>query len=142
MFGFAIPPWVRIAGPIILAILIFGAGWQVASWRASGKIEKLQGEVTASELSAATAGAERDTCLGDIVAVNKKLDTMAESRDLLEIQYQEMVSRPPETVTRWRTKWKEVPSVVTSADCDEGLRQLVGFIKDLPERGTYAPPPE
>ena len=128
--------WWKIIGPVVALSVAFGAGWTVANWRASGKIEKATATATAATLEAATSNAERDVCLTDIAAVKADLLTKADEAAEAQRLYDEATSRPPERVTVYRDRWREVPAVITSEDCAEGLGQLFTFIGSLPVRGV------
>lgn len=128
--------WLKIVAPLVALAIAFGAGFQVASWKASGQIEEAEAAEKAAELESATSIGERDACLGDIVRVESSLEAMAIARDALNLQYDRAIAEPPERVTVYRDRWREVPAVITSSDCEEGLGQLIEYIGTLPVRGA------
>jgi hypothetical protein len=120
-------PWTRILGPVIGIAVIFLIGFQVATWRANGKIEKLKGE--RSQLIR-----ERDQALLDVAAVKARLEDMRKQRNDADKRYLDAVNKPPEIVTEYRDRWKTVTETIVSEDCQTGVAELFEFIHDLPER--------
>lgn len=128
--------WLKIIGPLVALGIAFSAGWTVASWRASGKIERAEATATAAELESATVTGERNVCVVDLAKEMARLTAMTVARDDLQIEYDKAIARPPERVTVYRDRWREVPTAITSEDCGEGLGQLFAFIGSLPTRGV------
>lgn len=120
-------PWARILGPLIGVVVVFLVGFQVATWRANGKIEKLEGQKT-------QVTRERDQALLDVASIKLRLNEMSEKRDEADRKYLEAVNKPPQIVTEYRDRWKTVTETIVSEDCQSGVAELFEFIHDLPER--------
>ena len=131
-----IPLWAQAA--IVAAVLafVFGAGWKVASWKASGRYEKQAGRLAAAEALAA-AGAQ---CEADLVVV--QLDLTAKRVALLESEeaYAEAVARPPEIVVRYRDRVHTVREIIESEECHQAVGQLIAFVHSLPDLPSPSPP--
>ena len=128
--------WFKIIAPITALAIAFAAGWTIASWRASGDLEMERGRRLAAEVEASTTTAERDVCRIDLAAVKLDLTTKAEELADAQRLYDEATSRPPERVTVYRDRWREVPTSITGETCDESLGQLIAWIGTLPKRGV------
>lgn len=127
-----IPPWVRIAIPILVAAILFGAGWKVCAWRSSGKIEKATAEKLAAQKEAREATTFRDACIEDVKQIGLDLAAMDEARTKAEGLYAEAIARPPEVVIEYEDRWHDAREVIVSEDCTTGLGELFDYIHLLP----------
>jgi len=122
-----------IVGLVVVAI-IFGAGYQVATWKWSGKVEKAVAKKEAAEKERDEKVALEARWRQDVKDFGAKLDAMALARDEAQARYDEAVSRPPEVVIRYRDRVREIPTTIVSEDCKEGVAELFTFLHSLPER--------
>jgi len=129
-----IPPQFKLAGAALVVVVLFLSGFMVSNWRTSGKMEAAKAAKEKAQLERDEAVAFRDTCIGDLAAINEKLRQMEASRDEAERLYQEAVSRPPQIVTEYRDRWHTVTETIVSTECRAGVAELFSFIHDLPER--------
>ena len=60
------PPWLKILAPLLIAGLIFGAGYKVATWKWSGVVTKANAERDAAIKEAAERRALEATWRADI----------------------------------------------------------------------------
>ena len=122
-----------IVGLVILAI-VFGAGFQVATWKWSGKVEKAVAAKDAAEKEAREKVALEAQWRQDLKDVRAELATMEEENREKDRLYQEAVNRPPEVVVRYRDVVRTVTETIESEDCNEGVYELFTFLQSLPER--------
>lgn len=119
---------------LVIAGMIFGAGFQIATWKWSGKVEKAVAEKEAAEKDSRTDKALADACIKDIAEVKLELETKAEAMEEANRLYEEAVSAPPEVVVRYRDRVRTVTEVIQSEDCQQGVAELFTFLHSLPER--------
>lgn len=134
------PPWVKIVAPLLIAAMIFGMGFKVATWRSSGKVIDAEARATAAEKEAREATTFRDACIEDIEVVRAELVAMTEFRNAADAAYAEAVAQPPAVVTEYRDRWHTITEHVTSEDCTAALGELMDWIAELPaysEEGHY-----
>jgi len=131
---FVIPPWARIAVPLLIAAAIFGAGYKVSSWHWSGKYEK----AAASERMAIS---ERDVAVArelqwrsDIKTIEEKMKLDAIAQESLQAAYEAAIARPPKVVVEYRDRWHTASETIVSHDCAEGVGELFTFLQSLPTR--------
>jgi len=130
-----IPIWLQaVIGAVIVAAL-FGAGWRVAAWKASGKIERLTAERDAAVLERDEKRAFAEACVADIKKVADDLTAMAAQREELQRLYDEATSKPPTVVIKYRDRWHDAEDAVTSEDCPTAVVQAVEFLHTLPGWG-------
>lgn len=126
--------WVKIVAPLVALVVAFGAGYKVATWKWSGRVEKAVAAQEAAEKDRDKAEALEAQWRQDIKDVNQRLADLQVARDTLQAAYDEAVSRPPEVVIRYRDRIREIPQVIVSEDCTNGLGELFTFLDTLPER--------
>jgi len=122
-----------IIGLVIVAV-IFGAGFQVATWKWSGKVEKAVAAKEAAEKTAREKVALEAKWRQDVKDINKALTDMVAERDEAQRLYNEATSAPPEVVVRYRDRVRTVTEVIQSEDCQQGVVELFTFLHSLPER--------
>lgn len=127
-----IPIWAQAAIVAVILSVTFGAGWKVASWRASGKMEKATAAQAKAEKEARAAVVFRAACIEDVKNIKAELlaldDTLTEANRL----YAEAVERPPDVVVEYQDRWHTIRDVVVSEDCTKGLGELFDWIHTLP----------
>lgn len=123
-----IPIWAQAVIVGVLVALIFGAGWKVASWRASGKVATAEAERDAAVLERDEKRAFAKGCREDIAAIQLTILDMTAAAAQREIDYLEAVSKPPEVVVRYRDRWHDAPDVIVSQDCPEAVGQLFEYL--------------
>ena len=127
-------PWMKIVGPLVLAAALFGAGFQVATWKWSGKVESMKADKEAAETESARRSVLEEQWREDVRQINLELTAKQAQYNLLEEQYLEATSVPPEIVIRYRDRVETITETIVSEDCNEGVGQLFTFIQSLPER--------
>lgn len=130
-----IPPWVQMIGVVIIIGLIFGAGWKVASWKASGKIATMKGERDAAILERDEKREFAKACREDLRLINEQMTKDAEAEAERQRLYEEAINRPPEIVIRYRDRWHDAPDVIVSENCPQAVGQLFEYLHSLPEIG-------
>lgn len=130
-----LPIWLQAAIGLVIVGVLFGAGWTVANWRASGKIESLTAERDAAVLERDEKRAFAEACVADVTRIGKELDSMTRHRDALQRAYDEAVNAPPEKVIVYRDRWHDAEDAVTSEDCPTAVVQAVEFLHTLPGWG-------
>ena len=128
------PPWLKILVPALMAALLFGAGYKVASWKWSGKVEKAVAAKEAAIKERDAAQALETQWRQDIKDIQADLTAKQEAYSALEEQYLEATSRPPEVVVEIREVVKTVTETIVSEDCVDGVGELFTFLASLPER--------
>jgi len=122
-----------IIGLVIVAV-IFGVGFQVATWKWSGKVEKAVAAREAAEKESRTDKVLADACIKDMAEVKLELEAKAEAMEEANRLYEEAVNAPPEVVVRYRDRVRTVTEVIQSEDCQQGVAELFTFLHSLPER--------
>jgi len=128
------PYLMKVIAGIVFVAVVFGAGYKVATWRWSGKVEKAVAARVAAEKEAAEKSALEAKWRQDIKDIRKELTDMAIARDAAQARYDDAVSRPPEIVIEYRDRWRDIPTTIVSNDCRDGVAELFAFIHSLPER--------
>jgi hypothetical protein len=128
------PPWVRIAVPIGILVIAFFAGFRVASWRDSGKIEKAIAERDAAVLAASEAMALEKQWREDVRKTTKRLTDMKAERDKALADYFEESNKPPEVVIEYRDRVRTVREVIQAEECVDGVGELFTYLHSLPRR--------
>lgn len=125
-----------IKGLVYLVIfgIVFGAGFQVATWKWSGKVEKEVAARETAEKEAREKSAFEAQWRKDVKDVNEKLTDLKTQWVEAQRLYDEATSAPPEIVIRYRDRWRTVTETITSEDCVTGVGELFTFIQELPER--------
>ena len=125
-----------IKGLVYLVIfgIVFGAGFQVAPWKWSGKVEKAVAAKDAAEKSERAASALEKKWRQDIKDIRLKLAEEKAAREEADRLYAEATSAPPEIVVRYRDRVRTVTEVIQSEDCQQGVAELFSFLQELPER--------
>lgn len=122
-----------IVGLVVVAI-IFGAGFQVATWKWSGRVEKAVAAKEVAEKEAREKVALEAKWRQDVKDIRLELTAMTAQRDTAQAAYDLAVSQPPEVVIEYRDRWRTVTETIVSEDCNEGVAELFQFLHDLPER--------
>jgi hypothetical protein len=130
-----LPVWAQALIVLIGVSLIFGAGFKVASWRASGELATAEAERDAAILERDEKREFARVCAEDLAAEKLKLTNMDRAMAELNRIYEEAVNQPPERVVIYRDRWHDAPDVITSADCPEAVGQLVEYLQTLPAFG-------
>lgn len=125
-----------IKGLVYLVIfgIVFGAGFQVATWKWSGKVEKAVAAKEAAEKEARFKVALEAKWRQDVKDVRAELKALEEEGVERDRLYQEAVDRPPEVVVEYRDRVRTVTETIQSEDCHEGVFELFTFLQTLPER--------
>lgn len=79
----ALLPWSKIAAIAAIALVGFGAGWQIENWRMSAKIGPLKAEVSRLQSRATVLEASNAQCAQSVKTQNqaiKLLESQAEKR--------------------------------------------------------------
>ena len=126
------PPWLKLVVPIVIAAILFGAGWKVCAWKLSGKIEKATAAKEKAQTEAREAIAFRAACIKDVARIRQDLRLMDEARAAADALYTEAIARPPRVVVEYEDRWHEAREVIVSEDCETGLGELFDFIHSLP----------
>ena len=129
-----IPVWAQAAIVVVAVALIFGAGFQVATWKWSGKVEKAVAAKDAAEKAERVQSALEKRWRQDIKDVRATLKAMEEEGAERDRLYQEAIERQPEVVYRYRDRVRTVTETIQSEDCHEGVFELFTFLQSLPER--------
>jgi len=127
-----IPIWGQAIIVAVIFGLIFGAGWKVASWKASGEVATAEAERDAAVLERDEKRAFAEGCRKDIAAIQLTILTMTTEAAQREIDYLEAVNKPPEVVVRYRDRWHDAPDVIVSENCPEAVGQLFEYLHSLP----------
>ena len=127
-----IPIWAQAAIVAVILAVTFGAGWKVASWRASGKMEKATAAQAKAEKEAREAVVFRAACIEDVKNIKAELVEMVEARAAAELEYAKAVARPPDIVVEYQDRWHTIRDVIVSEDCTAGLGELFDWIHTLP----------
>ena len=138
LMNLAVPPWVRIAVPVVLVLLIFGAGMWFMRVLDSAKIAKLEGKVAVLGYAVEDRN-ETITALKEAAAeVTRTLATNHTAMKKAEADLAEYLARPPRTVTRWRERAAEVPDIIPSGQpCTVQVHTaFTALQRALRERGT------
>ena len=130
-----IPIWAQAAIVAVIVAVIFGAGWKVASWKASGKVATAQAERDAAVLERDEKRAFAEGCRDDLRAINEQMTKDAEADVERQRLYEEAINRPPERVVIYRDRWHDAPDVIVSQNCPEAVGQLVEYLHSLPGIG-------
>ena len=133
------PPWLKLAVPILVAAILFGAGWKVSAWRSSGKVEKATAAKEKAETEARTATTFRNACVKDVARIKADLILMSDARDVAAARYEEAVARPPEVVVRYEERWHTIRDEVVSEECHVALGELYSWIHTLPAYAEEVP---
>ena len=127
-----IPIWAQAAIVAVIVAAIFGTGWTVRGWRASGKIEKATAAQAKAEKETREAVVFRTACIEDVKNIKAELIEMAEARVAAELEYAKAVASPPDVVIEYQDRWHTIREVVVSEDCTKGLGELFDWIHTLP----------
>lgn len=130
-----IPIWGQALIVAVIVGLIFGAGWKVASWKASGRVATAEAERDAAVLERDEKRAFAEGCREDLRLINETLTADAEANANRQRLYEEAINRPPEIVVRYRDRWHDAPTAIVSEDCPTAVGQLVEYLHSLPGRG-------
>lgn len=130
-----IPLWAQAAIVAVIVGVIFGAGWKVASWRASGKVATAEAERDAAVLERDEKRAFAEGCRIDLQKVDSDLLDLRRKFEIKNAEYREAVARPPEVVVRYRDRWHDAPDVIVSEDCSTAVGQLFEYLHTLPAYG-------
>jgi hypothetical protein len=129
-----IPPWAKIAAPLLIVVAVFFCGWTVNGWRLSGKMEKKEAQRAEAVEARQAAEALEAVWRSKIIKIQEDLRAKEVAYDKLEAIYLEEVQKDPEIVVEYRDRVRTVTETIVSEDCKQGLVELVRFIQDLPER--------
>jgi hypothetical protein len=130
-----IPIWGQALIVAVIFAVIFGAGWKVAGWRASGKVATAEGERDAAVLERDEKREFAKACREDLRVIVEQMDKDAEAEANRQRLYEEAINRPPEVVVRYRDRWHDAPDVIVSKDCPEAVGQLFEYLHSLPNIG-------
>lgn len=130
-----IPIWGQALIVAVIVSVIFGAGWKVASWRASGTVATAEAERDAAVLERDEKRAFAEGCREDLAAIAEQMTKDDEANAARQRLYEEAIARPPEVVVRYRDRWHDAPTTIVSEDCPVAVGQLVAYIQSLPGRG-------
>jgi len=105
-----------ILGAILgaVALVAFGAGFALESWRTGAQIEKLKGENT-------LLTSFNDNCAADVQNVKTAMAALMQATDEIEIQAAEMMKKAEPQVkkrTATITRIKALPSVPVDMQCE------------------------
>lgn len=128
-----IPPWAYAA--VAGGLLLFGGfiGWKLAS----GKVEKLRGKIAVHQAEQQQCEAANEKYVEEFADYTERLKEKTEALATADARYQEEISKPPQIVTKWRTKWKEAPAaVITDSPCEDQLVQVHRFMIEALEQET------
>jgi hypothetical protein len=123
-----IPPWAQAAIVAAVLLVVFGAGWTVRGWKSGKKIARLEGQVTVLQTEQATTEESNRLLIENTADVQKMLDASRETQARAQLLYRAAIEAPPETVTRWKTRWREAPAAIVSAPCEVQLADTHAFL--------------
>jgi len=127
-----LPIQAQVAIGLVVVLIIFGAGWKIASWKSSEKIATLTGERDAAILERDEKRAFADACAVDLASINADLIAMNVQREMLQAAYDDAIRKTPEVVIRYRDRWHSAENEITSEDCPTAVGELVTFLQTLP----------
>lgn len=119
-----IPWWLKAAVIAVAFAMGMGLMWQLDQ----GKIEKLRGKIAMAKAESSETQQQNKALRDQLTDIDLELKMTRELQADAERRYDEAISKPPETVVRWRDRWREVPTEIEAEPCNE---QVADFVRIL-----------
>lgn len=131
--------WFKILGPVLALAVAFGAGWKVATWKASGALAECRGDLVIAGEDLQRCQAFGQDCAERMEEIRDALKEMTALRDKAQSSYEEAVAAPVRIRTVYRDRWHEAADVIVAEDCPDAVAQLHQYILTLPAYGGEVP---